>query len=106
MSATQASRVPGDVLLVGSMPFDTAEEAMRLSGERIGPYVPSLPDGETGDRVTWVGFLPMRIFPAHPGLVESNRPSEGLQQPEHDESGEAGRPPTATSCGRSGSSPA
>jgi hypothetical protein len=89
MSATDAGRVAGDVLLVGSMPFHTAEEAMRLSGERIGPHVSSLPDGETGDRVTWVGFLPMRIFSAHPDLIESNRPTEGLQQPEHDDSGEA-----------------
>jgi hypothetical protein len=89
MSATHAGRVTGDVLLVGSMPFETAEEALRLSGERIGSYVPALPDGETGDRVTWVGFLPLRIFSAHPDLIESNRPSEGLQQPEHDDSEEA-----------------
>ncbi len=87
MSATDTSRVTGDVLLVGSMPFDTAEEAMRLSGEKIGPYVPALPDGETGDRVTWVGSLPLRIFSAHPDLVESHRPSGPLQQPEHDDSG-------------------
>ena len=43
MSTTSTSRVTGDVLLVGSMPFETAEEAMRLSGEKIGPYVPSPP---------------------------------------------------------------
>jgi hypothetical protein len=89
MNSTSTSRVTGDVLLVGSMPFETAAEAMRLSGEKIGPYVPSLPDGETGDRVTWVGFLPLRIFSAHPDLIETNRPDGPLEQPEHDDSDEA-----------------
>jgi hypothetical protein len=89
MSTTSTGRVTGDVLLVGSMPFATAEEALRLSGEKIGPYVPCLPDGETGDRVTWVGFLPLRIFSAHPDLVETNRPEGGLEQPDHDDADEA-----------------
>jgi hypothetical protein len=89
VSATPTSRMTGDVLLVGSMPFRSVEEVLRLSGSALGDAVSSLPDGEIGDRETWVGFLPLRIFSAHSDLVESNRPTEGLRQPEHDDSDEA-----------------
>ena len=39
------SRMQDPVLLVRSLPFDTVEEALRVSGEALGGYVPCLPDG-------------------------------------------------------------
>jgi hypothetical protein len=89
MTVATNPRVQGPVLLVGSMPFDTVEEVLRTSGRVIGSQVSCLPDGEIGDRETWVGFLPLRIFSGHPDLEESHRPAGGLQQPEHDDSPEA-----------------
>ena len=36
--------------LVGSVPGETPEEAMRLAMTTLGPQLLSLPDGETGQR--------------------------------------------------------
>jgi hypothetical protein len=82
----------GDVHLVGSMPFDTVEEAMRAEAEGVGDHVAWLPDGEVGDRKNWVGFLPVAIFSSHPQLEEVHRPAAGaLRQPER----RADEPPSA-----------
>lgn len=40
--------------LVGSIPGQTPEEAMRLAMSVLGPHLRSLPDGETGDRRNWI----------------------------------------------------
>ena len=40
--------------LVGSLPGDTPEQAMRTALEVLGPRLRSLPDGETGERRNWV----------------------------------------------------
>ncbi|WP_040790754.1 hypothetical protein [Nocardia paucivorans] len=44
-------------LLVGTLPGDTAEDAMRAAVERLGASLRYLPDGETGDRRDWVAGL-------------------------------------------------
>jgi hypothetical protein len=72
-----------------------------LSGQKIGPDVPSLPDGKTGDRVTWVGFLPLRIFCAHPDLIESNRPTARWSSPSTTTPTTRAQRPTTTSSGPS-----
>jgi hypothetical protein len=41
-------------LLVGSIPADDAESAMRQALREVGPYLRHLPDGETGERRNWV----------------------------------------------------
>lgn len=38
------------VHLVGSIPADNAEQAMRTAVERLGEHLRTLPDGETGER--------------------------------------------------------
>ncbi|MGI8625317.1 MAG: hypothetical protein ACR2J5_01920 [Geodermatophilaceae bacterium] len=40
--------------LVGSIPGDSAEEAMRLAMTTLGEHLRSLPDGETGERRNWI----------------------------------------------------
>ncbi len=40
--------------LVGSLPGETPEQAMRTALEILGPHLSSLPDGETGERRNWV----------------------------------------------------
>ena len=58
----------GDVLLVGSLPFETAEEAIRAAAEHLGDHLPAFGDGEVGLRKLWIGFLPMTIYSKHPQL--------------------------------------
>jgi hypothetical protein len=53
--------------LVGSFPAATAEEAMRLAVERLGPDLDCLPDGETGARRNWVISM-IEGFRVHPDL--------------------------------------
>jgi hypothetical protein len=86
MSTTPRS----DVLLVGSLPFDTAEEALRMSAELLRGHVGWLPDGEVQERKNWVGMLPPLVYSKNPDLEETLAPpSEELEQPER----EAERPP-------------
>ena len=40
-------RVRSDLLLVGSLPADSAETALRGAGHWFGDLVAALPDGET-----------------------------------------------------------
>jgi hypothetical protein len=73
----------GDLLLVGSMPFDTAEDVFRNSAP-LAPYLASMPDGETGGRRFWTPYLPLRTFSGHPDLIEVHRPSwAGLLEEGH-----------------------
>jgi hypothetical protein len=65
----------GDLLLVGSVPLETAEEVMRTFGRPLGPYLASLPDGEVGDRRWWVLRLSWQVFLGHPQLDLLKRPA-------------------------------
>jgi hypothetical protein len=73
MATVPATRMSGDVHLVGSMPFETAEEVLRASAGTIGHLVTALPDGEVGDRRNWVRYLPLRVYSEHPQLEETSR---------------------------------
>jgi hypothetical protein len=85
-----AEAVRSDVLLVGSLPFESAEEAFRAAAEGLKGHVGWLPDGEVAERVNWVGMLPLVVFPKNPDLVETMAPpTQELEQPDRD----AGRPP-------------
>ena len=68
------SRMSGPVLLVGSIPGDTAEEVFRTCAQGGGECVTSLPDGETGYRRRWLTFLAYKTYHGHPAL-------ETIQQP-------------------------
>jgi len=72
----------GDLLLVGSVPLDTAEQVMRMFGPPLGPYLDYLPDGEVGDRRWWVLRLSWQVFLGHPELELLNRPApdEGVER--------------------------
>lgn len=78
------TRVTGEVLLVGSMPFDNAETVYRQAAEHLAGHAASLPDGETGSRTTWVGMLAQEVFSVHPD-VETTHAREYLEQPSADE---------------------
>src|ERR671931_2169114 len=62
------SRVTSDLLLVGSLPTDSAEGAFRAAGELFNGLVFALPDGETGPRAAWVGYERERLVRPHPDV--------------------------------------
>ena len=72
------SRISSELLLVGSLPADSTESALRAGAELFGGMVFALPDGETGPRRAWVGYERERLCRNHPDLEvvhESDSPS-------------------------------
>ncbi len=53
--------------LVGSLPGDSAEQAMGDALHRLGPRLQSLPDGETGARRNWIIHI-IESLRTHPDL--------------------------------------
>jgi hypothetical protein len=73
-------RAHSDLLLVGSLPADTTESALRNGAEFFGDLVFALPDGETGPRQGWVGYERERLCRPHPDveLVEETASPTGI----------------------------
>src|SRR6185312_4744419 len=44
------------VLIVGSVPLDSAASVFDAVGTRLGKLVKRIPDGETGERFHWISF--------------------------------------------------
>ena len=63
-----------NLLFVGSVPFDTAEEVLGTLGQRFGAQVPALPDGEVGERRSWVNRFGYQLFNGHLNLDTTQRP--------------------------------
>ncbi|MBT3552912.1 MAG: hypothetical protein HOO19_11030 [Rhodospirillaceae bacterium] len=63
-----------DLLLVGSIPYDTAEQVFRAVGPALGPHLPFIPDGEIGERIYWINQLAYRVFHGHPDIETIERP--------------------------------
>ncbi|MDT7683208.1 MAG: hypothetical protein QOG57_3518 [Pseudonocardiales bacterium] len=62
------------VHLVGSVPLASAAEVFRATSEVLGAHLPRIPDGETGERTSWVRFQ-VALLRANP-LIEQ-KPAEG-----------------------------
>ncbi|HZD92224.1 MAG TPA: hypothetical protein VE224_19180 [Pseudolabrys sp.] len=69
-----------DLILVGSIPYDTPQEVFQTFGARLGPHLFSMPDGEVGPRRHWISRLHYQVLAAHPQL-------EVVQRPAPDENG-------------------
>jgi hypothetical protein len=54
-----------DVHLVGSIPLANATEVFETVARMLGPKAPRIPDGETGARIEWMGWLEP-FFSRHP----------------------------------------
>lgn len=81
------NRTNATVLLVGSVPLESAEEVFRTCATSLGSLVGSFPDGETGERKYWTFYLPTRTYSVHPDLEAVNAPSDGqAHQPGKDAS--------------------
>jgi hypothetical protein len=64
-----APRVTSELLLVGSLPADSTEAALRAGAELFGDMVFALPDGETGPRRAWVGYEREQLTRPHPDVM-------------------------------------
>src|SRR5215471_15307691 len=64
-----APRVNSELLLVGSLPADSAESALRAAAAFYDGLVFALPDGETGPRSAWVGYERERLVRPNPDVV-------------------------------------
>ena len=64
-----------NLLLIGSVPLKTVEDVMRTFGGAFGPYLPAIPDGEVGERQSWVLRLSYQIFNGHIDLDTIKRPA-------------------------------
>jgi hypothetical protein len=71
-----------ELLLVGSIPLDTVEEVMRTFGAPLGRYLPAMPDGEVGERRSWVNRFSYQLFAGHCDLETLRRPPKvnGVEQ--------------------------
>src|SRR3954447_10959156 len=63
-----ASKVNSELLLVGSLPADSTEEALRAGGELFGDLVFALPDGETGPRALWAAYEHFSMLAPNPAI--------------------------------------
>lgn len=68
--------------LVGSIPYDTAEETFRSFGGSLGDHLTTIPDGEIGPRKHWISRVHYQILAAHPQLevVRFPEPVDGVEQ--------------------------
>ena len=62
------------LLLIGSLPGDSAGTVMAQWGEALGPRLLALPDGETGYRRMWMEFLCIQVFEPNPAIETRSRP--------------------------------
>jgi hypothetical protein len=56
-----------DVLLVGSIPLENASEVFNVVGKKLSGLISRIPDGETGNRLSWLGWQD-HVFENHPNF--------------------------------------
>jgi len=78
-----ARRVNSELLLVGSLPADSTEGALRSAAGFFGDLVFALPDGETGPRAAWVSYERERLARPNPGIVVLRETESPTGQPRH-----------------------
>jgi hypothetical protein len=67
-------RIDSDLLLLGSLPATSTEEALRAGGELFGDLTFALPDGETGPRVLWATYEHTQLLAPHPDIEVLREP--------------------------------
>jgi hypothetical protein len=65
----------GDILLVGSVPLESAREVFTTCATALGSHLDTLPDGEVGPRKTWIQCQALLVFNGHPSIETITRPN-------------------------------
>ena len=75
-----SGRAASELLLVGSLPADSTDQALRAGAELFGDMVFALPDGETGPRRAWVGYEREQLVRPNPDVevVEETESPTGI----------------------------
>jgi hypothetical protein len=60
-----------DVLLVGSLPFENAEETFRAAAHSLNDHIGWIPDGEFGIRKIWTPMLPEYVYSQQADLEDT-----------------------------------
>jgi hypothetical protein len=68
------ARTNGDVLLVGSVPMESARDVFKTCAAALGHHLVALPDGEVGPRKSWIQCQAILVFDRHPALETVTRP--------------------------------
>ena len=76
-------RVNSELLLVGSLPADSTDSALRSAAGFFGDLVFALPDGETGPRAGWVSYERERLVRPNPGIVTVRETDSPTGLPRH-----------------------
>jgi len=64
-----------DLMLVGSVPCDTAEEVFTTFGSGLGSHLAAMPDGEVGPRQHWISKVHYQVMAGHPEFEILRRPA-------------------------------
>lgn len=64
-----------ELLLVGSIPYDTAMDVFEKFGRPLAAHLAALPDGEVGPRTHWISRIHYQVFALHPDLEITQRPA-------------------------------
>src|SRR5215472_765090 len=78
-----ARRVDSELLLVGSLPASSTEEALRSAAGLFGDLVFALPDGETGPRAGWVSYEREKLVRPNEGVVTVSETESPTGLPRH-----------------------
>ena len=62
------------LLLVGSVPFESAERVLRLASDMLGGHLDAIPDGEVLDRRFWILRMAFQVFNGHGAFETVHRP--------------------------------
>jgi hypothetical protein len=81
-------RIVESVHLVGSVPLESAAAVFRAVSDVLGPRLPRIPDGETGERTGWVGCQ-VPVFLAHPAFEIEPSEQEGERAEDLEAAGRA-----------------
>ena len=71
-----------ELILVGSIPMDTAEEVFRTFAPALGDNLAYIPDGEINDRRYWIEGIAYRVLHGHPELETLKRPAPDEHGPD------------------------
>lgn len=71
-----------ELLLVGSIPLETAKEVFQSFGKPLGRHLASMPDGEVGFRRHWISRVHFQVFAIHPDIevLQRPRPDGGVER--------------------------
>lgn len=71
-----AKRVTSDFMLVGSLPMNSTDDALRTASSVFGDCCFALPDGETGERWSWIIYEANRLWRPHPQIETVHTPED------------------------------